>query len=104
MPTLTITYQGTLEDLFAVPLPHLATISEDGRGISLIGGEISGLRRLIGFATTQGPVDFRSSEFRGLTAWLDKLDQFRDWFPVYADKAGMPFTYPYRIERIEVSE
>lgn len=103
MPTLTISYQGTLEDLFAVPIPHLAEITDTGRPISLIGGEIPGLKTLIGFTTGQGPIDFRSSDFRGITASVDKLDQLRGWFPVYTDERGIPFTYPYRIERIEVT-
>lgn len=104
MPTLTITYQGTLEDLFAVPIPHLAEIAADGRSISLLGGEISGLKALIGFTTTQGPIDFRSSAFRGLSAWMERLDELRGWFPVYTDNRGWPSAYPYRIERIEVSQ
>jgi hypothetical protein len=104
MHTLTITYQGTLEDLFAVPLPHLVTIDEAGRTIGLIGGEISGLNALIGFTTTQGPIDFRSSAFRGLSAWMERLDELRGWFPVYTDNRGWPSAYPYRIERIEVSQ
>lgn len=103
MPTLTISYQGTLEDLFSVPIPHLATVDFEGRPIGLIGGEISGLKALIGFTTQQGPIDFRSSEFRGIGAWIDKLDKLRGWFPVYTDERGIPITYPYRIERIEVS-
>lgn len=104
MPTLTITYQGTLEDLFAVPIPHIATVTADGHPIDLIGGEIGGLKALIGFATQQGPTDFRSAEFRSVSANLDRLDELRGWFPVYARTNGIPFTYPYRIERIEVSE
>jgi hypothetical protein len=51
----------------------------------------------------QGPIDFRSADFRGLSGWHDKLDRLRGWFPVYTDARGIPFTYPYRIERIEVS-
>jgi hypothetical protein len=104
MPTLTITYQGGLEDLFQVPFPHLVTIDQTAHTVSLIGGEISGLRSLIGFSTQQGPIDFRSSEFRGIGAWLDRLEHLRGWFPVYTDGNGVPQSYPYRIERIEVSE
>lgn len=99
MPALTIHYQGTIEDLFSVPIPHLATV-ENGRCTDLIGGEVKGLKSLIGFTPQQGPIDFRSADFRGLEAWLDRLEQLRGWFPVYTDAAGIPFTYPYRIERI----
>jgi hypothetical protein len=110
MTSVTIHYQSPANEPFSIPSPHMATISQQGALIDIIGGHIGPLTRLIGFTAHELPIDFRNEAvWFSASRWLSTLAPgehmpMTGWYAVFLTAEGIPFTYPHRIERIEVSE